>query len=413
MGRLANQMIQYMVALKFASLVHGCRISNVNLPGWGIVLPPIEVVGPSLTWTEPHRLDMANLADRMQAGEFQLLRYQGYGQRMENFLPRKHYQSVFQAPQHQDAGFGPEYLLCHVRAGDLLSASHPNYVLTSVAFYQEIVERTGLVPVFMGETSPGKYMDRLRAAFPQARVLPQGDITRDFEIIRQSKNILLSCSTFCWLAAWLSEASRIFMPVNGVLNPRQYPRIDLLPLDDPRYSFYLFPINYAVPQASHIRRHKAMNGMWREISHADLRRVISEAPRIPRRIEPFLDFFDETFYRSRYPEVNSSLASGRFASGQDHFRQHGFEAGWQAFRFNENWYIAQYPVAALEVARGDYFDPIHHYAAIGRSRGYRPVPPFYRISHWPWKQWIAYGSTGIAKVRSLAGRIRRKATAWK
>jgi hypothetical protein len=383
MGRLANQMIQYMVALNFASLVPGCRISNVDLPGWDIVLPPIEDSGSSLTWSEMHHFETESLANRMKAGAFQQLRYQGYGQRMENFLPRAVYQRIFQAPQHADAGFGPEYLLCHVRAGDVLTAAHPSYVLTPVAFYQEIVARTGLVPVFMGETSPGKYMDRLIAALPQARVLPQGDIIRDFETIRQSKNILVSCSSFCWLAAWLSEADRIFMPVNGVLNPRQHHRVNLLPLDDPRYRFYLFPINYAVPEADHIRRHKAMAGMWQEISHAELRSVISEAPRTPRRMESFVKIFDEAFYRARYPELRSCLESGRFASGLDHFRQLGFAAGWQGFRFDEHWYTTQYPAAAMEISRGEYFDAMHHFAAIGRSRGFRPTPPLYdRIRQW-------------------------------
>jgi hypothetical protein len=414
MGRLANQMIQYMVALNFASLMPGCRISNVHLPGWGIVLPPIDVSGPSITWTEPHRFDTASLVARMQAGEFQRLRYEGYGQRMENFLPRAAYQSIFQAPQHKDAGFGPDYLLCHVRAGDVLTAAHPSYVLTPVEFYREIVERTGLVPVFMGETSSGKYMDRLLTALPQARVLPQGDIIRDFETIRQSKNILVSCSTFCWLAAWLSEADRIFMPVNGLLNPRQHYRVNLLPLDDPRYRFYLFPINYAVPEAAHSRRHKALTGMWQEISHADLRGVIAEAPRVPRRLESYLELFDESFYLACHPELGASLASGRFASGLDHFRQLGFAAGWQGFRFDEQWYTTRYPSAALEIAWGKYFDPMHHYAAFGRSRGYRSSPPLhYRIGEWCRDQSMAYAAAGITKMRSLAREARRKIAARK
>ena len=31
-------------------------------------------------------------------------------------------------------------------------------------------------------------------------------------------------------------------------------------------------------------------------------------------------------------------------------------------------------MAALEVAQGDYADLHHHYVAIGKARGYRPVP---------------------------------------
>jgi hypothetical protein len=32
-------MIEYMVALKLTDLVHGCQISNVEIPAWGICHP--------------------------------------------------------------------------------------------------------------------------------------------------------------------------------------------------------------------------------------------------------------------------------------------------------------------------------------------------------------------------------------
>jgi hypothetical protein len=270
-----------------------------------------------------------------------------------------------------------------------------------VAFYQEIVARTGLLPAFMGETQPGVYMNRIREAFPQAVVLPKGDIIRDFETIRQSKNILVSCSTFCWLAAWLSDADQIFLPVNGVLNPRQDTRIDLLPLDDRRYRFYLFPINYAVPEAEHVGRHRPMTSMWREIAGDDLQRLLATAPRIPRRIDAFLDLFDESFYRARYPAVREALKDGRLGSGLDHYRETGFNDGWQAFDLDEAWYTAQYPMAAFEVAHGDYHDPMHHYAEVGRARGYKPVPPRYL-------KWYSAGRRRLRRAPAKLARMLRR-----
>jgi hypothetical protein len=38
------------------------------------------------------------------------------------------------------------------------------------------------------------------------------------------------------------------------------------------------------------------------------------------------------------------------------------------------WYAARYPMAAMEVAQGDYTSLAHHYIAVGRERGYRPLP---------------------------------------
>jgi hypothetical protein len=375
-GRFANRMIQYMAALKLAALVPGCRIANVDLPGWGISLPPIDIDGPSVRWTEAQRLDLETLAGRMNSGEIRRLRYEGYGQRLENFPDRATCTAAFQAPApgHRGVGYGADHLLCHVRADDLLLAEHAGYVLTPVAFYQEIVARTGLQPVFMGETDPSLYMARLRAALPQAQVLPKGDIVRDFEIIRQSKNIVVSCSTFAWLAAWLSDAERIILPVNGMLNPRQAYGADLLPLDDPRYRFHLFPVNYAALEAGYAERHDAIAGLWREIPAANLRQLIQQTPRFPRRIEDFLPLFDEDFYCANYPTVRGAMADGWLKSGLEHFTRWGFADGWKAFPFDYSWYATRYPLAAFEVAQGDYLDLMHHYIDVGRQRGYRPTP---------------------------------------
>jgi hypothetical protein len=43
-------------------------------------------------------------------------------------------------------------------------------------------------------------------------------------------------------------------------------------------------------------------------------------------------------------------------------------------RLSPAWYAARYPIAAFEVAQGDYSSLAHHYIAVGKARGYRPVP---------------------------------------
>src|SRR6185437_3810679 len=126
---------------------------------------------------------------------------------------------------------------------------HPDYTLIPVEFYTALVAETGLRPVFMGQIGANSYIERLRRAFPDARFIPSRGPLRDFEIIRRSRNVIVSVSTFSWLAAWLSDADRIFLPMTGFYNPAQFPEIDLLPLHDPRYRFYLFPVNYAVPES--------------------------------------------------------------------------------------------------------------------------------------------------------------------
>lgn len=43
-------------------------------------------------------------------------------------------------------------------------------------------------------------------------------------------------------------------------------------------------------------------------------------------------------------------------------------------RFDARWFTEAYPMAAFEIAQGDYADGAHHYWAIGKARGYQAFP---------------------------------------
>ncbi|MDX2297693.1 MULTISPECIES: hypothetical protein, partial [Streptomyces] len=122
----------------------------------------------------------------------------------------------------------------------------------------------------------------------------------DFARLRASRHLVPAISTFSWLAAWLSEAQTVFLPVLGLFNPRQAPEVDLLPLDDPRFRFTLFPAQYGAPvaQVAHARQ----AGWWREMPADALARVMAR-PAPPREKAAYLAVFDESFYRSTYPNV--------------------------------------------------------------------------------------------------------------
>jgi hypothetical protein len=377
MGRLANLMIEYMVALRFADLVPGCRISNISIPEWGIDHPPLDSFGPAVVEEREQHIDIPALAEQMRSGRIARVNWIGFGQRMENFLPAARYQDVFRTPFSQKLGYGPEYLVCPIRAEDILHAPHPDYVLTPVEFYRDIVELTGLQPVFIGQTQPNPYMDRIRATFPNAIVRPHDpDPLIEFETIRQSRNLVIGVSTFNWLAAWLSRSdTTIYLAVSGLYNPMQKRDVDLLPFGDPRYRFFLFPINYAVDVQHHAEAHRRLAPYWRQMSHAALRRQFSEAPRFPRDIEQALSVFDEDYYLTINADVAAVAQQHGRSFARSHFTHHGISEGRSALRFDPVWYAAEYPLAAFEVAQGDYAGFEHHYAAIGRARGYRPYPP--------------------------------------
>jgi hypothetical protein len=376
-GRLANQMMQYMVALKFAHMVRDCRISNVSIPTWGIHHPPLDSPGPVAVEQREQHIDLPGLAERIWSLQIQRVEWKGFGQRLENFLPRERYQSVFVSPFEDALGYGPDYIVCPVRAEDILNGPNPDYVLTPVEFYRDVIDMTGLKPVFIGQTHPNAYMDRIIAEFPDAIVRePQQDPLVDFETIRQSKNVVVGVSTYSWLAAWLSDsADNIYLTVNGLFNPMQASNVDLLPYGDARYKFFLFPINYAVPLDCHAQVHRRIAPYWRQVSQEALRQQLAGCPRFERSLEQALAVFDEAAYLQMNPDVAAVAETMGAGFARAHYAYHGFHERRLPMRLDRAWYASQYPLAAFEVAQGDYAEFAHHYLTIGRARAYRPVPP--------------------------------------
>jgi hypothetical protein len=375
-GRLANLMIEYMVAQTFADLAGGCLISNIAIPAWGIQHPRIDSPGPVAVEGRPHHIDLPALAAQMRSGAIRRVEWRGFGQRMENFLPVERYRDLFVSPFDTPMGFGSDHLVCPIRAEDILHGSNKDYVLTPVEFYRDVVDMTGLKPVFIGQTHANAYMDRIRGAFPDAIVRePQHHPLVDFETIRQSRNIVVGVSTYSWLAAWLSEsAENIYMTVNGLFNPMQRPQIDLLPFGDARYKFFLFPINYAVPLDRHASSHGRIAPYWRLMPHEALRRQHAVAPRFPRDLDQVWAVFDEEFYLGYNADVAAVAVKHGREIARTHYAYHGFQERRLPMRFDPVWYATEYPLAAFEVAQGDYLDCMDHYVAVGRARNYRPHP---------------------------------------
>ncbi len=93
-----------------------------------------------------------------------------------------------------------------------------------------------------------------------------------------------------------------------------------------------------------------------------------------RRLDAMLELFDDAFYVESNSDVAEAVRAGWLNSGRDHYIQYGFTERRAPFAFDPDWYLAQYPLAAMEVAFGDYSDFIHHYAAVGKARGYLARP---------------------------------------
>lgn len=243
-GNLGNRMLQLMLLESLKRLAPQVRLGGVSLPEWGInsarLLPED---GPALRLIGQH-VDVPWLARLIRAGLIDKLEFAALGFRMAHYLPRYEYRHLFPRRPCPEVPGLQSSLLINVRGAEILKDTHADYGPLPIDFYRQVIERTGLPPIFMGQLADDPYSAALRHAFPNARFMPSQGAEADFEIIRSARHIVASVSTFSWLAAWLSDAESIHLPLCGIFNPRQRPDIDLSALGDPRYRWYDFPIRH-------------------------------------------------------------------------------------------------------------------------------------------------------------------------
>ena len=368
MGNLGNHMIQYMTALFLARRVPGARLSRIHLPEWGIQCAPIQAGEVPTEIIKTPLVPIDSLAHRLVVGEIDRVDIRTYAQHTSNFGPPEQYRDVFVSPPVKGTGDGE--LLCNIRQGDVLDGRHPDYVLLPADFYADIASQTRLVPVFHGQLDSSRYVDLLRRRFPSSRFLPSQGAIADFAFIRSSRHIVPSISTFSWLAAWLSNAESIHLPVVGLFNPAQSRSSNLLPFTDARYHFFHFPFHYAVAEPYCEFTHASIQRLWRPLSPDALKSILARTPPF-RDKKAAIANYDERFYLEKYPDIAKAVLEGHFPSGRHHFVDFGFDEERVACHVDFAWYCTTYPIAALEMALGEAWDPNDHWLRLGKSRGYK------------------------------------------
>jgi len=244
-GDTGNRMFQYMFCRTLQYRVPNSILCGYDLPMWDLVSSYDAPLPPgSMRIKGGHEMDVDAIVEFLRQGDDRGLEFAGYAQRLEYYGPPDLMASFFHVPSRFRRMTGSEYLLIHIRGGDILSGvANADYVPVPITFYENIIARTRLMPVFMGQLEPTWYTAALQKRFPTATFLPQSSALEDFALLNSATNIAISVSTYSWLAAWLSPiAKNIHVPVLGLLNRRQRPDINLLPLADGRYSFYEFPV---------------------------------------------------------------------------------------------------------------------------------------------------------------------------
>jgi hypothetical protein len=280
-GNLGNQMLQYMGALKLAEHIPNAVLSGVKMDDWGIDFPEIAQENPKVLryfsdFTE--RLDFAGAAQHVRRGRYDRVQLELFFSHVANLPAVEDARRLF--PLKADAeGYGTDRLVINVRGAEILRAVHREYTVIPASFYRDVISMSNLVPVFFGQVDgDGEYLANLKATFPGAEFVASRGAHHDFSVLAKSKNIVAAVSTFSWLAAWLSQADRIIMPLSGFCNPLQYPAVDLMPPGDSRFQYYLFPSNYAVPDSEILAAHDQIAGKWRPVTYEEV-----QAMRPPRR----------------------------------------------------------------------------------------------------------------------------------
>jgi hypothetical protein len=386
LGNCGNRALQYLVAAGIQAHAPEAVIENLHLPEWGLVAHHPRPPAPRSVTTGQFRfwLDVAGFGDCLRRGVVDSVLMDGYSYHLANYPPRAIARTLLgPTPGGTEAtGFGPHELVCSVRAAEVLGNVHPDYIVLPPLYYKKLAQRTGLELVFFGQLGDDSYSQSLRAAFPAARFIPGRNPEYDFDTLRRSVNIAPSVSTFSWLAAWLSEAARIYLPVCGLFSPVQLPHMMYLPLDDPHFEYTLLPYAHAislhVEPAKFMFAQEVLGQMARPVSPAELREICQRATALYPRM-PLLSGFDNAHYLRRYPDIADIIAAGisredGLHSALEHYHFYGFFQNREPLALDIDFYTSTYPDAAMAIAEGHFLNPLHHYQAVGYAKGYRPVP---------------------------------------
>jgi hypothetical protein len=237
-------MFQYAYCRELQRHLPNSSLEGYNIPEFGLQSQATVLQGRVLHIPSGHFYPMDFIAHKLRERIYDALLFDGYVQRLEYHVDREKVSSLFASNvEVAREALGQTSLLINVRGNEVLSDLHPDYGPVPVSYFEQIANETSLDPIIMGQIGDDEYSREIRRRFSGCRFLGKQSPVQDFQTVRNATNIVVSVSSFSWLAAWLSStAENIYLPVSGFLNPEQRPDIDLLPISDSRYHFYEFPM---------------------------------------------------------------------------------------------------------------------------------------------------------------------------
>jgi hypothetical protein len=238
-------------------------------------------------------------------------------------------------------------------------------------------KQSGLKLVFYGQLEADAYSEGLRRAFPEARFITSRGAGIDFETIRKSRNIALPISAFAWLAAWLSEAINVYVPVGGLFNPMLEPGQSFLPIEEPSFQYVMLPRVLGENLFDQPTEFWAVQDNIAKFSRfatqEEIRELLARANATPRAKRAVTGPFEASYYQAHHSTVAYELL-GLNNTALGWYLQRGYLAGDRTFHFDDEFYRHAYPDVEIDIALGRFTTLVQHFLEKGQMLGYQPRP---------------------------------------
>lgn len=233
LGRLGNNLFQYCLGRILAEEL-GYELDAIPIPGFPNTSKKINGNNYSNYSTEILRGQLKDLAPILKNRKRRKIVLNGYFQKFDHY---KKYREIIKSEwlitdiDEKSFHTDPEDVVLCVRRGDYV----PKHALP-FSYYEEALSQLKYRKVFICTDEPDDPFNIiLKLKYRATIVNPNPELNLAF--IKSFNKIVISSSTFCWWAAFLSKAEKIYapLPIRGFWS--RYYRIDLRILDEERYTF--------------------------------------------------------------------------------------------------------------------------------------------------------------------------------
>ena len=218
-GRTGNNIFQYVFARIIAEN-NNLSISAKCPP----ILTPQDLRQGSTIKTPSVTVNDDNASDFIdKKGLRSRINIKGFFQNRKLYTDRKRIQSFFKLEGSKNT----DDIVAHVRIGDY--KTWRKGVVISPSWYHNILKSETFNRLFFVTDEPkSSFFHSFRDYNP---TIISSSHKNDFHFIRNFDKILCSNSTFCWWAAFLSTATKLYMFKNWVFRKGPHKYVDLVPIE--------------------------------------------------------------------------------------------------------------------------------------------------------------------------------------